>query len=356
MTAAFSPDQTPRQILVTGGAGFIGSNVVKVLRHRYPASKIRVLHLPKENLLNLQSVDGIELMSGDLLNPLDVRRAVQGCDVVFHLAAVYALWLPDMSLLDRVNVDGSRLVLEECVKQGVQRVVHTSSFAVFAGQGLDTACTERSSFALADSHYSRTKYESHRMAESYARKGLDVVLVCPTCPVGPGDVGPTPTGSIITEMFKTPIAIALRTEANYIDVRDCAMGHVLALEMGRTGESYILGGENYTHEDIVRRCMRLTGIKRPLFVLPPDALKPIAVVATLLAKITKKAPFTTTVEVEITKKGLITDASKARRELGLTVRPIEETLKDAISWFVQHGYITDKALLTRMDKAPLTTI
>jgi dihydroflavonol-4-reductase len=336
---------SPQQILVTGGAGFIGSNVVKLLRRRYPEARVRVLHLPKENLLNLNGVQGLELVAGDLLNPQDIKRAVAGCDVVFHLAAIYALWLPDMGLMDRVNVDGSRLVLEECLQQGVKRVVYTSSFAVFAGQGLDTACNERSTFALANSHYSRTKYESHKLAERYARKGLDVVIVCPAAPVGPGDVGPTPTGKIITELFRTPVAIALATEANYVDVRDCAMGHVLALEKGRTGESYILGGENYTHEDIVRRALRITGLHRPLIVLPPDALKPAAWLLTALAGITKKAPFTTPVELDITKKGLIADASKARHELGMTVRPIEETLRDAIAWFVEHGYITDPAVV-----------
>ncbi len=336
---------SPRQILVTGGAGFIGSNVVRILRHRYPDAHLRVLHLPQENMLNLKGVQGVELMAGNLLNLHDVQRAVAGCDVVFHLAAIYALWLPDMDLMDRVNVDGSRLVLEECLQQGVKRVVYTSSFAVFAGQGLDTACNERSPFALGDSHYSRTKYESHKLAERYARQGLDVVIVCPAAPVGPGDVGPTPTGTILTEMFKTPVAIALATEANYIDVRDCAMGHVLALEKGRTGESYILGGENFTHEDIVRRALRITGIRRPLIVLPPDVLKPVAWVLTAMARFTKKAPFTTTVELEVTKKGLIADASKARHELGLTVRPIEETLRDAIAWFVAHGYITDRAVV-----------
>lgn len=335
----------PSQILVTGGAGFIGSNVVKVLRRRYPDARVRVLHLPKENLLNLQDVQGIELMAGDLLNPLDVKRAVTGCDVVFHLAAVYALWLPDMGLLDRVNVDGSRLVLEECLQQGVQRVVFTSSFAVFAGQGLDKSCDERSSFALAESHYSRTKYESHRLAEWYARKGLDVVIVCPCCPVGPGDVGPTPTGRLVSDMFSAPFAVAVVTESNYIDVRDCAMGHVLALEKGRKGESYILGGENYTHADIVRRALRITGIKRRVFVIKPDVLKPLAYAMTFAANFTKKAPPTTPVEIEVTKKGLIADASKARHELGLTVRPIEETLRDAIAWFVEHEYITDAEVI-----------
>lgn len=335
----------PQQILVTGGAGFIGSSVVKALRQRYPEARVRVMHLPNENLLNLQGVEGIELMAGNLLNPLDVKCAVQGCDAVFHLAAIYALWLPDMGLLDRVNVDGTRLVLEECLQQGVKRVVHTSSFAVFAGQGLDKSCDEHSAFALSESHYSRTKYESHRLAEWYARNGLDVVIVCPCCPVGPGDVGPTPTGRIIADMFATPVAVALVTESNYIDVRDCAMGHVLALEKGRRGESYILGGENYTHEDIVRRVLRITGMQRHVIVLRPDALKPAAHLLTLAAKFTKKAPFTTPVEIEITKKGLIADASKARRELGLTVRPIEETLRDALAWFVRNGYITEPAVV-----------
>lgn len=335
----------PQQILVTGGAGFIGSNVVKVLCRRYPDARVRVLHLPKENLLNLQDVQGVELMAGDLLNPLDVKRAVAGCDTVFHLAAIYALWLPDMGLMDRVNVDGSRLVLEECLQQGVKRVVYTSSFAVFAGQGLDKSCNERSSFALAESHYSRSKYESHRLAEWYARKGLDVVIVCPACPLGPGDVGPTPTGRLVSDMFGAPFAIALVTEANYIDVRDCALGHVLALEKGRTGESYILGGENYTHADIVRRAMRITGVKRRVFVVKPDVLKPLAYAMTFAANFTKKAPPTTPVEIEVTKKGLVADASKARHELGLTVRPIEETLRDAIAWFVEHGYITDAEVI-----------
>lgn len=351
-----SDSLSPQQILVTGGAGFIGSSVVKALRKRYPAAKVRVMHLPNENLLNLQGVDGVELMTGNLLNPLDVQCAVQGCDVVFHLAAVYALWLPDMGLLDRVNVDGARLVFEECLKQGVKRVVHTSSFAVFAGQGLDKSCDESSEFALSVSHYSRTKYEAHRLAEWYSRNGLNIVIVCPTCPVGPGDVGPTPTGRILADMFKVPVPSALVTESNYVDVRDCAMGHILALEKGRRGESYILGGENYTHEDIVRRVLRITGQNKRILVMRPDALKPLAHAVTLAAKFTKKAPFTTPAEIEIVKKGLIADASKARRELGLVVRPIEETLRDALAWFVQHGYITEPAVIESMRGYHLTAV
>lgn len=356
MPVSALPSYTPSQILVTGGAGFIGSNVVKALKKRYPEARIRVMHLPNENLLNLQAVDGVELMAGNLLNPQEVNNAVAGCDTVFHLAALYALWLPDMGLLDRVNVEGAKLMFEACKKQGVKRVVHTSSFAVFAGQGLDKSCNEQSRFALSESHYSRTKYESHRLAEWYAKNGLDVVIVCPTCPVGPGDVGPTPTGRILSDMFMLPVSMALVTESNYVDVRDCAMGHVLALEKGRRGESYILGGENYTHEDIVRRVLRILGMQRRIIVLPPESLKPLAHAMTFAARFTKKAPFTTPVEIEITKKGLIADASKARHELGLTVRPIEETLRDALIWFVQHGYIKDKRVVEQLQGAPIALV
>ena len=336
----------PEKILVTGGAGFIGSHVVRALLAHYKAP-VRVLHLPKENLLNLEGLD-VELFPGDITDPAQVAAAVDGCDVVFHLAALYALWLPDMSLMQRVNVDGTNNVLRACRDQGVKRVVYTSSFARFAGQGLDTACTEKSPFNLQESYYSRTKYEAHALAEAYARKGLDVVIVCPTCPLGPGDVGPTPTGRVLVEAFNTPVLLGIETESNYIDVRDCATGHILALEKGRSGESYILGGENYTHPDVVRRLQRIAGIHRRMVVVQPEWLKPMARLGVWMADhVTGKAPFTTEVELVIARKGLVADASKARHELGLQVRPLEETIHDALAWFVEHGYITDAELVAR---------
>lgn len=336
----------PQKILVTGGAGFIGSHVVRALLATYDAP-VRVMHLPRENLLNLEGLD-IELFPGDLTNPEQVAAAVEGCDVVFHLAAVYALWLPDMSLMQRVNVDGANNLFRTCLAKGVKRVVYTSSFACYAGQGLDTACTEESPFALQESYYSRTKYEAHKLAEAYARKGLDIVIVCPTCPIGPGDVGPTPTGRVLMEAFNSPVLMGIETESNYIDVRDCATGHILALEKGRTGESYILGGENYTHPDVVRRLLRITGLRRRVVVVKPEWLRPMAKLGVWLAEhVTHKAPFTTEVELEIARKGLVADAGKARRELGLKVRPLEESIHDALAWFVEHGYITEPELVQR---------
>ena len=333
--------QDPRQILVTGGAGFIGSHVVKTLRARYPQAKLRVLHLPKENLFNLRDVDGVELMAGDVTRQADVVRAVAGCDVVFHLAAIYALWLPDLSMMDRVNVEGTRRVLQACLDAGVKRVVHTSSIAVFAGQGEGNSATEESPFRFWESAYCRSKYDSHVLARKYVKLGLDVVIVCPAMPIGPGDVGPTPTGRIITEAFKSPLLIAMDTGPGcYIDVRDCAMGHVLALEKGRSGESYILGGQNYDHHEIMMRLALMTGMNKRIVPMSLTALKPLTVLATWLADhVTHKAPFFTPVEVEVTRKGLKCDATKARQELGLVVRPVDLSIRDAVKWFTENGYI-----------------
>lgn len=331
--------KSPKRILLTGGAGFIGSNLVKLLRIRYPQAELRVLHLPKENLLNLKGLTDIELMAGDITNAADVERAVTGCDVVFHLAAIYAFWLPDMSVMHKVNVGGTRVVLAECLKQKVSRVVYTSSTVCFAGHGLDVLSNEKSSFAMPGMPYAVSKHNSHQVAEEFAAKGLDVVIVCPGVPMGPGDVGPTPSGRMITGIFTLPIPFAVKSEINIIDVRDCAMGHILALEKGRTGESYILGGENFTYLDMLRRVLRLCGIKRRLIELPGAGFKPIAYLMLFATRFTKQAPLLTPTEVDLTNAGLVCDSSKAREELGLTVRPLEQTLRDAVVWFAAHGYI-----------------
>ena len=341
---------SPQRILVTGGAGFIGASVVRILRERYPQAGVRVLHLPRENLKNLDGISGVELIAGDVTRQADVDRAVAGCDVVFHLAAIYAVWLPDMSLINRVNVDGTRTLLDACVRHGVKRVVHTSSAVCFCGHGLDEVCDENSAFAMRGHAYAESKIASHRVAEEFARKGLDLVIVCPVGPFGPGDVTPTPTGRIIVEIFNTPIPTALRTKMNLIDVRDAAMGHVLALEKGRRGESYLLGGDNYTHVDVVNRVLALTGIKRKVWEVNPALLMPMAVAMKFVAGFTKKAPFMTPSDMAQAGKGLVCDAGKARRELGLVTRPLDETLRDALAWFVAHGHITDKRALARFGK------
>lgn len=333
---------TMKQVLVTGAAGFIGSHVVRTLVERYPGIRVRAMHLPNDNLINLDGLD-VELFAGDITQRDDMERAVDGCDAVFHLAAIFALWLPDPSIMDRVNVDGSRNVFQVCLDNGIKRVVYTSSYAVFGGQGRGVSCDESSPFRLHASHYSVTKYQGHQLARDYAKQGLDVVIVCPTAPVGPGDYGPTPTGKLFIDFVSAPVNTVMNSGSNYVDVRDCALGHVLALENGRTGESYILGGENYSIGELVALLEEITGQNRLTLKVAPWMLMPAAWVSLWLANhVTHKAPLLTPADLKTLQLGLWADVSKARQELGLPVRPIRESVIDALRWFAENDYLDSK--------------
>lgn len=330
------------QALVTGGAGFIGSHVVRTLLERYPGIRVRVMHLPQDNLINLEGLD-VELFPGDITNRADVEAAVAGCDTVFHLAAVFALWLPDPSVMRRVNVDGSRNLFRACLDQGVERVVYTSSYAVFAGQGHGIHCTEKSPFRLGHSFYSKTKYDAHKLAKHFADRGLDVVTVCPAAPVGPGDYGPTPTGKLFIDAVSAPVNLLMKTGGNYVDVRDCALGHVLAYEKGRSGESYILGGHNHTMKEVVEKVEKVTGLSRPNVTIDPRALYPAAFASTFLADhVTHRAPLLTPADLKTLRMGLWADITKAKTELELPVRDLEASIRDAVAWFIEHGYLEEK--------------
>ncbi|MBI2571730.1 MAG: NAD-dependent epimerase/dehydratase family protein [Candidatus Schekmanbacteria bacterium] len=330
--------------LVTGGAGFIGSHVVRALLR--DGHRVRVLHLPKENLANLAELD-VEKVAGDITDAGAARNAMRGCDWVFHLAAVYALWLPRPALMREVNVGGTRNILDAAADLGVSKVVFTSSIAVFGGQGLDRDATEHSSFALRHTGdlYCITKLESHRLAETYAARGLDVTIVAPTGPVGPGDIGPTPTGKLLLACLNLPVALVTDTVSNFGDVRDIAEGHLLAAHRGRPGESYLLGGENARFSDVARLAMRVLDLHKPVLSVPPGALGVASHFLVAWAnRVSRSAPLVTPAAVEISRLGLRADCAKARRELGLPSRPLEETLRDAAAWFAGHGYVRSAAV------------
>src|SRR5581483_7895851 len=225
--ALLRPDQRRKmKALVTGAAGFIGSNVVRALLGAGHA--VRALHLPGEDVRNLAGLD-VERVAGDVTDGPAMRRAAAGCDRVFHLAAIYALWTRDPERMRRVNVDGTRTVLEAARAAGVERVVYTSSIARFGGQGRGRRATEESPFALGPTGdgYSRSKFEAHEVARAFAGD-VDVVIVAPTGPIGPGDVGPTPTGRLLLRALTMPVVVVPDSATNFADVRDMARGHLLA--------------------------------------------------------------------------------------------------------------------------------
>lgn len=325
--------------LVTGAAGFIGSNVVRALVAR--GANVRALHLPGENLRALDGVD-CERCPGDVTSRADMGRAARGRDVVFHLAAVYALWTRDGGKRMReVNVEGTRVVLEAARDAGVRRVVHTSSIARFGGQGMHRRATEASAFALGwtGDPYSASKNDAHELAVE-AAKTQDVVIVAPCGPLGPGDVGPTPTGRLLLSTVTMPVVLAAPTLTNFIDVRDCAEGHVLAAEHGKRGETYLLGNRDLSMVEIVRMAMRASGKQKPIIVAPFAAAELAGGVARGWAdRVSRRAPMFTAAAVRIARLGLRADCSKAVRELGLPQRPIETAVDDALAWFATHGYL-----------------
>jgi dihydroflavonol-4-reductase len=279
-------------------------------------------------------------VAGDVTRPESVARAVAGCDWVFHLAAIYALWTRDPARLRAVNVDGTRVVLEAARAAGVRRVVHTSSIARFGGQGRGRRATEASRFALGATGdlYSRTKMEAHELAVAFARD-LDVVIVAPTGPIGAGDVGPTPTGRLLARLLSLPVITVADTVTNFAHVRDLARGHVLAAERGRRGECYLLGNEDLSLAELARRALAVVGARRPVVTVPFAIARAAAHVAVAAARVTGRAPLITPAAVAIAELGLAADCGKAVRELGLPRTPIDVALADALAWFERHGYL-----------------
>ena len=252
---------------VTGATGFLGSHVARVLADQ--GADLRLLVRATSNLRNLQGLKA-ETATGDLRDAGSLEKAMSGCDTVFHVAADYRLWVRDPGEMYRSNVEGTRAILEAARKNGVRRVVYTSSVATMGFTENGHPADEDSPVSLADmiGHYKRSKFMAEQIALEAGRSGLHVVTVNPTTPVGEQDVKPTPTGRIVVDFLKRKFPAYVETGLNLVDVRECARGHVAALEKGKAGERYILGGENLTLKQILDKLAMITGLPSPKVKLP----------------------------------------------------------------------------------------
>jgi dihydroflavonol-4-reductase len=319
--------------LVTGAAGFIGSHVVRALVAA--GHQVRALCLPGEPLDNLSGLP-IERCAGDVTDRARVAELVRGCDWVFHLAAVYALWLPRPARLHEVNVGGTENVLAAAAEAGVARVVYTSSIARFGGQGPGRRADEQSPFRLGATGdlYSQSKNAAHEVALAWAARGLDVVIAAPTGPLGPGDRGPTPTGRLLRTIARAPVAVVTPTASNFADVRDMALGHLRCAERGRRGESYLLGNEDWRLADLARLALGLLGKRRPVVEVPFPVAAAAAHALTFAADhLTRKPPLFTPAAIRIARLGLTADCLKARRELDLPATPLAIAVHDALAFW-----------------------
>jgi dihydroflavonol-4-reductase len=324
-------------VLVTGASGFVGAAIASALRAR--GQGVATLARLSSPRANLDPRDDLRL--GDLRDRASLAAALRGVRVLFHAAADYRLWARDPDEIVRTNVEGTRLLMEEALRAGVERVVYTSSVATLKLVP-DGAATEAHGVGAAEAigAYKRSKVLAERLVEDMvARERLPAIIVNPSTPIGPRDVKPTPTGRIIVEAASGRMPGFVDTGLNLVHVDDVAAGHLAALEKGRIGERYILGGENVSLADMLADIARLVGRKPPTLKLPRAAILPLAYAAEALAKVRGVEPFVTLDGLRMAKHRMFFDDSKARRELGYTSRPYREGLADAITWFRANGYL-----------------
>jgi len=331
---------------LTGATGFLGSHVARVLADQ--GAQLRLLVRPASDLRNLDGLNGdrgVDRVVGDLRDAVSIEKALSGCDVVFHVAADYRLWVRDPDEMYRSNVEGTRYLLEAARKQGVRRVVYTSSVATMgfsSGSKNGDVADEQSPVGIEDmiGHYKRSKFMAERVAVEAARSGVDVVIVNPTTPIGERDIKPTPTGRIVVDFLKRKFPAYVETGLNLVDATECARGHVQALEKGKSGERYILGGENLTLKQILDRLGAITGLKSPTVKLPYIFALAAGVVDEMVTgRILGREPRATIDAVRMGRKMMFVSSAKAERELGWRMVPVDGALRRSVDWFLGNGYV-----------------
>jgi dihydroflavonol-4-reductase len=326
-------------ILVTGGAGFIGSHLVGGLLDR--GERVRVLELPQAPVKHLP-LDRIELVRGDIRDRPAVERAARGCGEVYHLAANPHLWTRRRGQFRQVNFEGAVNVLDAALASGVRRVLHTSTESILtrARQTGPISADQHVSMRDVIGPYCRSKYLAERYALRLGRVGAPVVIVNPTLPVGPGDLGRSPPTQMMLDFCRGKRREYLDAELNLIDVRDVAEGMVRAMERGRPGRRYLLGHENLSILGVFRLLARLTGLPEPNRRVPYFVALTAAYISEWLADvITHRPPAATFTGVKLTRRVMHFDARRSLDELGLRPRPVADSLADAVAWFRKVGWL-----------------
>jgi len=327
-----------KKVFLTGATGFIGASLARELARE--GCRVKALVRPGSDRRNLSGLD-IEIHEGDLLDTEALEAGLAGCDTLFHAAADYRLWTRDPSSMYAVNVDGTRTILTAALKKDVSRVVYTSSVGTLGNPGDGRPGTEATPVTFADmvGHYKKSKFLAEREAESFLARGLPLVIVNPSTPVGARDIKPTPTGKIIVDFLNRKMPAYLDTGLNLIDVEDCARGHILAARRGRIGEKYILGNRNLTLREIFILLEEISGLPAPKVRLPYTPILLAAFVNEGLSRITGREPMIPLAGVRMAGKLMYFNSSKAVRELGLPQNPVEDALRKAVEWFRAEGYV-----------------
>ena len=325
--------------LLTGATGFVGSAVARVLAAR--GHRLRLLVRPTSDRRNLAGVEA-ELALGDLTDAASLARAVAGCRYVVHVAADYRFWVPDPDAMLRANVEGTLTVMRAAQAAGAERIVHCSSVAALGmthdGAPADEATPTNEAEFIGT--YKRSKFLAERAVLDLVRQeGLPAVVVNPSAPVGPRDIKPTPTGKVIRDAAAGRVPAYIDTGLNMVHVDDVAEGHALALEKGRTGERYVLGGENLLLKDILALVADVAGRRPPRIELPEALVWPAAWLMEGFAQVTGIPPMMTREQLRMARHKMFYSSAKAMRELGYAPRPLRVAVEDAVAWFRANGML-----------------
>jgi dihydroflavonol-4-reductase len=323
---------------VTGATGFLGSHVARQLLKQ--GADLRLLMRSTSRTDNIDDLSS-ERVIGDLRDVASLKRGMDGCEYVFHVAADYRLWSVNGQELYDSNVEGTRNILKAARESGTRRIVYTSSVATMGFGNNGRMANESTPVTLANmiGDYKRSKFMAEQLVLGAARGGQDVVVVNPTTPIGERDIKPTPTGRIVVDFLKRRFPAYVDTGLNLVDVIDCADGHLLAMEKAVPGERYILGSENLTLKQILDKLAAITGIPSPSIRMPYAVAYATGVVDTLVTgKMRQREPRVTLDSVRMGRKRMFVTSAKAERELGWNPAPVDRALRRAVDWFRANGY------------------
>jgi len=328
------------KILLTGATGFVGAAILR--RLDLDNANVKVLIREDSNRLNLEG-QKVDVCIGDLLDSKSLDTAIKGCDVLIHTAADYRIWVPNPSEIIESNVKGTKNIMAAAINAGVSRIIYTSSVAALGSSSRPGGTTEDTPSTIEEKigPYKKSKFLAEmEVLKMHKKFGLPVIIVNPSAPIGPRDIKPTPTGQLVVRAASGKIPGYVDSGLNVVHVDDVADGHLLAMQRGKEGERYILGGENLTLLQILTIIADISGRKPPNIKIPHGLALSIAYISEIWARcISGSEPFATIDSVKMAQKPMFYNSQKAITELGYKTRPIKQAFVDAVHWFKEYGYL-----------------
>ena len=327
------------KVFVTGPDGLLGSNIVRELLDR--KCDVRAMVLPGRDPMTLKGLP-IEVVYGDITKKEDVIELSKGCDFFINVAAITDMWPSRGEIYFRINVKGTENAIEAVLANKMKRMVHIGSASSFGYGTIENPGNETTPFKSAKykvDYIESKKLGQEKVIQAVKERGLPAIVVCPTFMMGPYDSKPS-SGAMIIAIIKGKMPAFSSGGKNWVYVKDVSRGVCNALTLGRDGEAYILGGENLTYVDAVKRISVAVGQKKiPRFVAPDLFLKLFGLLGTISGAITKKAPALTINLAKIACDGHYFSPKKAIEELRMPQTPIEVGVKEAQQWFIDNGYL-----------------